>query len=190
MEEGRHSQIHQCGRNCGTILRYPNYRHLVTHSDERAVVCWWVLLDSYPPVKRQADGINAETCLCVKCRSAPKSVNLQCTSIPKSVNLRTKVGAGPLFYYRNCGGRPSLVRRKMPHTWVGGNLWWCCDDIMKQNVPPLPFLIQKNFLFGLFLVTLRPYNLRMTKERNIYVEIQWSNKGTDASNGAFDSPGI
>ena len=35
---------------------------------------------------------------------------------------------------------------------------------MKQNVPPLPFLIQKNFLFGLFLVTLRPYNLRMTKE--------------------------
>ena len=35
---------------------------------------------------------------------------------------------------------------------------------MKQNVPPLPFLIQKNFLFGLFLVTLRPYNVRMTKE--------------------------
>lgn len=31
-------------------------------------------------------------------------------------------------------------------------------------MPPLPFLIQKNFLFGLFLVTLRPYNVRMTKE--------------------------
>ena len=110
MEEGRHSQIHQCGRNCSTILRYPNNRHLVTHSEERAVVCWGVLLDSYPPVKRQADGINAETSGMQDRESAVTRLNLRSDKAASQVQVSTKVGEPPMYLYTKVGEPPHQSR--------------------------------------------------------------------------------